>query len=268
MSMALSRGLQTLEIMAGQVEGLPLNEIVVQLGLPKSAAHRTLTELVDLGYLRQDHPQGNYVLSMKVVSIAQRHLAQIPLVDLAKPFLDRLAASSGELSRLSIVDGASLVWVAKTQGAKSALRYDPDAGQEVKLSCSASGLAWLSTLSDEEAIALVELQGYADSDSYGPAAPRNAEEYLRELNVARERGYGYVSDSFEPGVSAVAVPIVPVGAGKAAGVLNLCGPSVRLTAERSEEFVPELKQAAAELALLFNDQTSAQGAVFEATGKS
>lgn len=261
MSMALSRGLGVLELLTGQPSGLPLHELANKLGMPKSAAHRTLTELVALGYLRQDRSQENYFLSLKVVSIAQRHLAQIPMVDLAKPLLDRLAATSGELARLSIVDGASLVWVAKTQGARSALRYDPDAGKEVKLSCTASGLAWLSTLTNEEAIALVSMQGYADTDDYGPNAPRSEEDFLRELRTARDQGYGYVDGSFEAGTAAVAVPVVPHAGDSAAGVLNVAGPSIRLSAERAAALVPELKQAASELAMLFGDKPESPASV-------
>ena len=40
--------------------------------------------------------------------------------------------------RLAIVDGEELVFVAKAQGAVRGLRYDPDMGLSVPLSCSAA----------------------------------------------------------------------------------------------------------------------------------
>ena len=67
------------------------------------------------------------------------------MVDVAQPSLDRLAEESRELVRLAIVDGSELVFVAKAQGATRGLRYDPDMGLSVPLSCSAAGHAWLST---------------------------------------------------------------------------------------------------------------------------
>ena len=37
--------------------------------------------------------------------------------------------------------------------------YDPDMGTNARFSCSSTGWAWLSTLSDKEAIAKVKKQG-------------------------------------------------------------------------------------------------------------
>jgi DNA-binding IclR family transcriptional regulator len=45
------------------------------------------------------------------------------------------------------------------QGATRCLRYDPDMGLSVPLSCSAAGHALLSTMSDDEAPTLVARQG-------------------------------------------------------------------------------------------------------------
>lgn len=257
MSMAMSRGVGALELLVGHQAGLPLGEIAASLDIAKSAAHRTLSELADLGYVRQEGEQGNYVLTMRIVSMAQRHLAQIPLVELARPFLRHLAGLSGEMSRLSIVDGNALVWVAKEEGQRSALRFDPDAGRQVKLSCSASGPAWLSTMPEDRAMELVEQQGFADSDdAYGIDAPRNAQEFREILDRTRERGYGHAEDTFEIGVAAIAVPIVPVSGSEAAAVINLCGPSARLTTEKCLRFLPDLREAAAELATLFESGAS------------
>jgi len=82
------------------------------------------------------------------------------IVDIAQPLLDRLAATSGELVRLSIVDGDRLTWVARAQGARRGLRYDPDMGMDATLSCTATGHAWLLTMTDEEALQRVARQGF------------------------------------------------------------------------------------------------------------
>ncbi|WP_188806914.1 IclR family transcriptional regulator [Citricoccus zhacaiensis] len=254
MSTAISRGLGILQMLTGLPEGLALKEIATRLDVVKSSAHRAVSELVDLGYVRQDQDTGKYILGLKLISLAQRHLATIPLVDLAQSFLDRLSATSGELSRLSIVDESTLVWVAKREGSKSGLRFDPDDGQEVKLSCSASGLAWLSTMSDERALELVELQGYPAPDEYTPIAPRTHAEYLALLHEARDLGFGYVADLFEVGVAAIAVPVILRPGEEAVGVLNLCGPSARLDRDRCIAMLPDLRQAAKELATVFRDE--------------
>ena len=116
--------------------------------------------------------------------------------------LDHLAGATRELVRLGIVDGSELVFVAKAQGATRGLRYDPDMGLSVQLSCSAAGHAWLSTMSDEEALALVARQGFADPAHYGPKAPTTVKALLVYLRAARKRGYATISEVFAPAMAA------------------------------------------------------------------
>ena len=58
------------------------------------------------------------------------------MLDIAQPVIDRLADTTPELVRLAIVDGDRLTLVAKAQGAKSGLRYDPDMG--IRSACRAA----------------------------------------------------------------------------------------------------------------------------------
>lgn len=248
MSSALPRTFAVIDLLVGKPHGVPLGVIADTLELPKSATHRIVTELIELGYVKQEE-NGHYALGLKLVSQALRHLAHIPLVDLAKPLLDRLAELSGELARLSIPDGGTLMWVAKTQGARSGLRYDPDAGREIKLARTSSGLAWLSTMPEAGAVSYLEAQGFQDVDQYGPAGPSDLAETLAELARVRDNGYCYTDSTFELGTATIAVPIREDGH-VASGVLSIAGPSVRLTHERGLALVPHLLEAAEQLALL------------------
>ncbi|MEQ3549281.1 IclR family transcriptional regulator [Pseudonocardia nematodicida] len=250
MSSAVPRSFAVLDLLVGEIAGLPLGEIATRLDLPKSAAHRVLTELVQLGYLIQDRATGHYVLGLRLVSQALRHLASIPVVDLAKPLLDRIAHRSGELVRLGLQDGDdSLVWVAKAQGARSGLRFDPDDGREIKLARSSSGLAWLSTLPPGRAEALVRRQGFDDIDRYGPDGARDVAEAMEEVRRAREQGYAWTESTFELGGAVLAVPIGTAGR-PAVGTLSIAGPQIRWTRERAQEILPDLRAASDELVAL------------------
>ena len=61
--------------------------------------------------------------------------------DARDEMLDELAERTHEYCRLAIVEGENLIWVARAQGAKSGLRYDPDMGQELVLHATANGKA-------------------------------------------------------------------------------------------------------------------------------
>lgn len=246
MSNALERGLSALELLAGNSTGLPLQKVAELLDIPPSATHRMLNCLIEQGFVRQEHQHGNYMLALKVVSLALKHLSHCSLVDLARPILERLANISGELVRLSIVDGDRLVWISKAQGCRSGLRYDPDAGAEAKLCCTASGLAWLSRLSNERALELVYRQGLAKPGEYGPNAPITIEDLLSRLQQTRQQGYACVNESFEAGAAALAVAIESQQG--VAGVISIAGPNVRLSDERMGTLAPALLEAAYELA--------------------
>lgn len=245
MTLALDRGLTLLERLCGQPDGMAMTLLADELDMPRSACHRLLTELQRRGYVRQLRSQGEYKLTAKLASLGLSFLSGSGIVDIAEPLLERLAAASGELVRLSIVDGDRLTWVAKAQGSRRGLRYDPDMGMDARLSCTASGHAWLSTLSDERALELVSLQGFGRPDDYGPRAPTTIKALLGYLNAARTRGYSLIDEVFAPGMTAMAAPVLR--GGEAIGVISIAGPRQRLSANRLRELAPALLKATREL---------------------
>jgi len=247
MSSVLERALAILEHLATQVEGTPLAMIADDLDIPRSACHRLLTDLKRCGYVRQLREHGDYVLTTKLVGLGLGFLATSGIVDIAQAALDRLAELSGELVRLAIVDGDRLTWVAKAQGALKGLRYDPDMGMDTTLSCSATGHAWMLTMTDERALELVSRQGFGQPKQYGPKAPTTVAGLLAYVHAARERGYATISEVFAPGMTAMAAPIQRRGY-PAMGVISIAGPLVRLDEKRMAQLGPTLMATAAELA--------------------
>ncbi|WBL19590.1 IclR family transcriptional regulator [Citricoccus sp. NR2] len=251
MNLALSRSMAVIERLAGEADGVPLMVLATELDLPKSAAHRILADLIGLGYVHQDHVTERYRLSMKLVSITQRHLSQVPLVDLAQPVLTRLAEQAGELARMSVLDEDELIWITKAQGSKHALRYDPDSGQTVDLLSTASGLALLSTLNDDDARSRLRAQPKAPTGARGPGAPQSEDEFIERLAQVRSDGFAYISNSYELGIAALAAPIVDAR-GSALGVVNLVGPSLRFDRETALTHVADVQRAAQEISAALN----------------
>jgi DNA-binding IclR family transcriptional regulator len=247
MSGILERSFKLLEHLASNPEGRPLSALAAELGLPLSATHRLLTELARCGYVRQDQSHGDYMLTIKLVSLGLSFLSSSGIVDVAQPLLDRLAAESGELVRLAVVDGDELTFVAKAQGATRGLRYDPDMGLSVTLSCSAAGHAWLSTMTDEEALQRVAKQGFGQPENFGPKAPTTVKALLAHLRAARKHGYSTINEVFAPAMTAMAAPVRSRN-GTVIGVVTIAGPLVRLTEERMHALGPALLDTAHEVA--------------------
>jgi DNA-binding IclR family transcriptional regulator len=245
----LERTLSVLELLARHAHGMQLSDIADTLRIPRSATHRVLTSLVDHGYVRHERQHGAYQLTAKIASLAFTFLAGSGITDLAQPILDRLAKESGELVRLAMVDGRELIWVAKAQGSPFGLRYDPDMGQVGRLSCSASGHAWLACLPEDEALALVEKQGFGLRKDYGPRAPETKQALLKYLQQTRKRGFSLVVQTYSPWMNASAAAIRHPATGEVTGAVVIAGPHVRLTETRMLELAPHLLEAARDLSL-------------------
>ena len=246
----LEKSLTIIELLAAKPGGLSVSSIANWVNQPASGVHRTLNELIRLGYVRQVQDQGDYALTMKLAALGVGFLGRTGVGDVAQPILDRLAQTSGELIRLSVIDGDDLIWVAVAQGATSGLRYDPgqEQGVVVHLASSSGGQAWLASMSDEEALERVSRQGLTRAGATsGPGAPRTIAELLAILAETRQRGYAVAVNSYIVGMAAMAVPVM--NGGKAVSCLSIAGPAVRMTAERMAELAPHLMQAAQEIGI-------------------
>ncbi len=253
----LERTLAVIELLSMHARGVPLAEIADQLRIPRSATHRVLTSLAVRGYVRQERHHGGYQLTAKIASLAFNFLAGMGVTDLAQPILDRLARETGELVRLAVVDGERLIWVAKSQGLQFGLRYDPEMGQVARLSCSASGIAWLSCLPEHEALASVEKQGYGPRSEYGPKAPQTPQAFLNYLRAARKNGFSLVVQTYSNWMSTIAAPIREAFGTEVIGTVNIAGPHLRLTEARMLELAPALLEAARELSVAMVPTSSA-----------
>ncbi len=249
MTVALGRGLQILEHLARHPAGLPLTLVAEALDLPKSMCHRLLTELVRGGYVRQIEERGEYVMTTKMAALGLGFLSTSGIVDIAQPMIEKMAEVSGELVRLSIVDGDRLTWVSKVEGHRKGFRYDPDMGMDARLSCTSSGHAWLMTLTDERAVALVSQQGFGLPKEYGPKAPTTVKALLGFLHAARVRGFAMIDEVFAPGMTALAAPVRRAGK-PARAVISIAGPKTRLTFERMQQLGPVLIDATNDLAAM------------------
>ncbi|MDO5621625.1 MAG: IclR family transcriptional regulator [Paracoccus sp. (in: a-proteobacteria)] len=249
MSSSLERGLSVLDLLSAHPEGLAVGQVAQTLDLPASGTHRLLNQLVEYGYVHQDGTRSAYTLGMKLPALGLSYLAQAGITDIAQPVLDRLAATSQQLVRLSVIDGGNLVWVAVAQGATTGLRYDPgrEQGATAHLASSASGLAWLSTLSDDQALEKVARQGFAQASS-GQGAPSGATEFLARLAQTRAQGWSVTVNSFIPGMAAMAAP-VRMADGRTLGALSIAGPAILLDETRMTELAPALLAAADEMAV-------------------
>jgi len=241
MSQLIDRTLDILELHAGNPEGYQLSETAARLNLAKSATHRLLAQLVHRGYLEQDPITQRYRLTLRLVVLGFRHLTNTGLTDVCQPQLDKMANNTGELVRLTVVDGDSLIWAAQAQGARHGLRYDGNYGRSVNLTATATGKCWLATLDDNRIRQIITDQGFGDPNEVGPDALRDFDRVMQEIENTRRQGYGIAYEEGEPGMCAVAAAI-PGSTDEAAyvGTVSMAAPTVRMSLEKLHSWAPEI----------------------------
>jgi DNA-binding IclR family transcriptional regulator len=244
---AVSRTMQTLELLAKSTTGVTVLKLASTLEVGKGIASRLLASLLDHGYVVREAETDRYHLSLKLTSIALRHLQRVGFPAICQPILRKLSQETQELVQLSAVAEKHLVVVDGAQ-ARQGLSIVPFVGTRVALHATAGGKAWLASLSAEEAVAATSRIRLA---ALTPKTIDSVERLMVELETTRRRGFAVAEGEFLDHVNAIAVPIGHGRFGFFVGALAVCAPESRLPRARFSRIAPILKAAAAEIETLW-----------------
>lgn len=237
---AVERALAILEMFASKNRGYTITEVSRSLKLPISTTSSLLYTLLHCGYLRRDE-DGDFHLTMRLLSEASQLLNQIELRDIARPWLRKLVISTGLSAVLAIRDGDRLVWVDKLDG-RGDVKLTAQVGMRLYMHAPATGKVLLAYLSDEEVQNIIDSAGL-------PALTENTITTLpalkRELEKVRAQGYSMDDREAAIGLRGVAAPIFDhdsrvIAAICAAGAVFDLSENVRAVAA-------EVKQAAMQI---------------------
>ena len=256
-STAVERCLSVVEALVDESAGVSLVDLAARLDMPNSAIHRTLAILASRGYVRQDPATQAYSLTLRLSTLGFRLLGARHLPDAGQQVLQHLAQQTGEYCRLAVVEGEGLTWIARAQGSTQGLRYEPPMGGDVVLHATATGKAWLATLTEDEALRLVVARGFpiprGDADTFGKGVVRTIDELRAHLKDTRRRGYGLAIEEGEPGIVAMAAVFRATEDTRApvAGTVSVAGPLLRMGPTRRDKIAPLLAAAANDLSALW-----------------
>lgn len=250
---AVERAFKLLEALAEEADGADLTVLAERLDLPVSATHRLLASLADRGFVTQDPQSGAYGLTLKLSQLAFRNLDLRGLPDAGQIVLDRLARATREYCRLAVVEGESLTWIARAQGATAGLRYEPPMGMGPVLHATATGKAWLASLPEQEALRIVCARGFDAEGRAGPNALGDVDALRRHLGETRSRGYALAVEEGEIGTVAMATTFRagPEAGAAIAGTLSVAGPLPRMHEARRGEIAAALAAAARDMAAIW-----------------
>lgn len=113
---ALDKGLDIIELLAAQKDGLTRAEITKALGRNASEMYRMLERLVARQYVVRSAAGDRYSLSLKLYALAHRHPPMNRLIAQALPLMQRFADKAEQSCHLAAYDRGNLLVIAQVDG--------------------------------------------------------------------------------------------------------------------------------------------------------
>ena len=215
---AVDRAAQLLIEVARNREPVSFAELTAASGLAKSTASRLLTALERHGLIRRD-VTGRFSPGGVFLAYAWRGGAESDLVASAQPVLAWLGEQTGETINLGVARDDSQVEQIAQVDSRYLIGGTNWVGLTVPLHCAALGKVLLAYGAAE--LPAGRLERRTDRTITSRAA------LGAELAAVRERGYAVTTEELEPGLIAVASPVV-ADSGTVVAALSVSGPASRL----------------------------------------
>lgn len=210
---ALGKGLRVLESFNAERPRQSIAEVAAATGLDRATARRCLLTLHEAGYAAYDGKF--FTLTPRVLRLGTGVLAALPLPQIVQPWLDQLSDQIGQSCSVSILDEGEIVYVARA-AQRRVMSIGLMPGSRLPAHCTSMGRVLLAALSEAEARARVEASDLSPRTRFSRTDPA---EILAEIARVRAQGWALVDQEVEPGLRALAVPVMDAR-GRVVAALN------------------------------------------------
>lgn len=198
---ALGKGLRVIEAFNQCDARMTASEAGDVAGISRAAARRYLLSLCHFGYAETDGRR--FWLSPRVLRLGQGYLEAARLPRLVQPFLERLSMVGGQGASMSVLDDHEVVFLGLGRNLRAPAAAHA-VGSRLPGHVVAAGYAALSTRANEEAQAWAARHEFT---AFTPRTVRNAEQFLREVELSRRRGYARCDEQLQMGLTGIAVAL-------------------------------------------------------------
>ncbi|WP_430475181.1 IclR family transcriptional regulator [Thalassospira lucentensis] len=177
---ALSKGLDILELLASETDGLSQIEIAKQLGRNTSEIFRMLMVLCQRGYVEQRVEDDRYYLTTKMFEIAHKHPPIRRLTSIAGDAMQRLANEVNQSLHLAIIHSGKVLVIAQADCQDNnitAVRL----GAQINIYETASGRVLAAWMDQQSLSTLLE--------EAGGISDEKRKLFLADLPKVRDAGY-------------------------------------------------------------------------------
>lgn len=232
MDKTAAKAFAVLEHIAASGQPAGVTEIARAFGIAKSNAHRVLSTLVGLGYLRHATP-GVYTPTLRMWEIGVQVLNRIDIKRLARPALEQLSLLTDETVHLTIPDGSEIVYLDKIESSRP-VREFTRVGTHAPGHCTATGKVLLAFRQPTPPLPRLAV--------FTKNTIREVRSLQVELMRIQRDGFALNLGEYGAYVNGIAVPVADHTGGVVAAIV-ISGPSERLQPPRLRQMLPLLLRA-------------------------
>jgi DNA-binding IclR family transcriptional regulator len=230
-------------------DGARASEIAETFGLNNSTAHRIIVGLERHRYIERDAATKRYRLGLALFALGAKAADTTGLRRVCHPALMRIASQTGDTVFLMARNGFNVVCIDRQEGTYVIDSLTGSIGGQIPLGVGPASQVILAHMPDREA----EIALDANAQRYDRFNGLAASDIRKNLPLIRKQGYAVDHGHLVEGISALAVPIIPVS-GDIAGSIAINMTSARLSTERLPTLLAMLRQEVREIEALVNPQ--------------
>jgi IclR family transcriptional regulator, KDG regulon repressor len=239
----VGKALDVLDAVAAYGRPVRFSDLLGQSTYPRATLYRFLQTLTNQGMLAYNDETGTYSLGIRLVRLAHAAWSTSSLAPIARPFLDRLSAETGETIHLAQMDHGQVLYVDKRNAAKPVEMFS-SAGKVGPAYCTGVGKAILAYMDGAAQDRVIAQQSF---HRFTPQTLDSEAKLRAELDAIRRRGYAFDREEHEPGIICCAVPIISEF-GRVIGAISVTSTTLRTSLAALEQQAPRIQSIAKDIA--------------------
>lgn len=217
----LEKGIAVLEILKDTDSPLPFIQLQKKLLLPKTTLYRILNSLIERNLvLCQDR---RYKLGYGILPFAKKVLSEMPLREVALPYLKEICEYTQETVELIIPDGDAILYIDKIESPQSIKLVAQIGSRYTTLHASAPGKVLLAY--DEDIFRRFMKKRRLERITSKTVVDKN--KLTEEIGKVKRDGWGVDTGEARIDVTRIAAPVFNYQ-GKLTGIIGIAGPSYRI----------------------------------------
>jgi IclR family pca regulon transcriptional regulator len=239
---ALASGLEVILAFDESHPRMTLSEVATRTGMNRAKARRFLLTLHALGYVRKQ--QRHFELAPKVLQLGYAFLSANDYRSVIQQVLEDITSESGESSSLGVLDGDSVIYVARSSSRHRLMAITLSIGTRLPAAHTSMGRVLLAQLSDAE---LDDFLSRVELERHTPATIIDKVELKQRILGVRRQGYAIADQELDSGLRSLAVPAFD-GNGRLLGAINISTNAARVELDTlMRDYLPLLQSKARQI---------------------